>query len=350
MNRHSQILGCILGTAVADAVGLKREGLSKARAQKIYSVPPLNPDLFLGRGMCSDDTEHTVMVGRALVISGGDVKKFERQFARELKRWFLCMPAGVGFATLRACLKLLVGVPANRSGVYSAGNGPAMRSALLGLSATSETHMIDLVHASTRMTHRDPRAEEGALLIARAARCHTDALQKIPIEFLTESIDTIQNDELKNRIIEAVRHLKQGSSAQTFAESQGWSKGVTGYINQTVPAALYCWARNPKDLRHAVEDAVMLGGDTDTVAAITGAICGANLGVEAIPDEWLDRLKEWPRTRTWMERLATNLSETSELTKQGKPPAMHWLATIPRNVFFAIIVITLGFRRILPPY
>jgi hypothetical protein len=49
-----------------------------------------------------------------------------------LRGWLLSLPAGIGFATLRAILKLWLGFPLNRSGVYSAGNGPAMRVAVIG--------------------------------------------------------------------------------------------------------------------------------------------------------------------------------------------------------------------------
>ena len=64
MDAYSHILGCLLGTAVGDAAGLRREGLSKRRAQRMYGQRPIRPDLLFGRGLCSDDTEHTVMVGR----------------------------------------------------------------------------------------------------------------------------------------------------------------------------------------------------------------------------------------------------------------------------------------------
>lgn len=350
MNLYPHILGCILGTAVADAVGLKREGLSKKRARRLYGEPPLNHSFLFGRGMCSDDTEHTLMLGRALVISQGDITKFEKQLARELKCWFLSVPAGIGFATLRACLKLLIGFHPRHSGINSAGNGPAMRSALLGVCATSDRQLIDLVCASTRITHVDSRAEEGALLIAKAAQLSTKGQQTKPIEFLTEAVQELNNEELIKAIQNAIQHLSQKETPESFAQSQGWTKGISGYINQTVPAALYCWAYSPDNLRQSVENAVMLGGDTDSVAAITGAVSGANLGVEAIPAEWLEKLIEWPRTVTWMKQLATSLAELNTSTNSPKPPSMHWLTTIPRNFVFAIVVLIIGFRRLLPPY
>jgi len=82
--------------------------------------------------MISDDTEHTLMVAQSLLKHPDDAAAFARSLAWRLRWWFLGLPAGVGLATARACLKLWLGFPPQRSGVHSAGNGPAMRSALLG--------------------------------------------------------------------------------------------------------------------------------------------------------------------------------------------------------------------------
>src|SRR5690606_13209480 len=118
------------------------------------------PDLLLGRGLCSDDTEHTMMVARSLALADNDPNHFERLLAGQLKRWLLAVPAGVGFATLRACLKLLIGLGPERSGVFSAGNGPAMRASLLGVCAKSDDECRDFVRRATRITHTDSKAEE----------------------------------------------------------------------------------------------------------------------------------------------------------------------------------------------
>ena len=109
MDRYSNILGCLLGTAVGDAVGLRREGLSRQRAMRMYGGSPLMPNLAFGWGFCSDDTEHTLMVGRPSRCQAAIRNSFELALAAQFRRWLLAMPAGIGFATLRACLKLLVG-------------------------------------------------------------------------------------------------------------------------------------------------------------------------------------------------------------------------------------------------
>lgn len=350
MEPYRHILGCLLGTAVGDAVGLKREGLSRQRALRLYGGPPLDPALILGLGFCSDDTEHTLMVGRALALSGGDTSRFERLFASDLKRWLLTGPAGIGFGTLRSCLKLLLGFKPHNSGVFSAGNGPAMRSALIGVCAESNDALNELVRASTRVTHTDPKAEDGALVVAQAARLAQAEPHTPPHTFIAAAATTVSGNELRTALLSVVEGLASGISCQDFAKSQGWGRGISGYVNQTVPAALYCWAHSPHDFRECVENAALLGGDTDTVAAITGGICGANLGSDVIPAAWIERLAEWPRTTDWIRRLAQELTAAMENQTIANPPPMCWAATLPRNAMFAAMVIMLALRRLLPPY
>lgn len=350
MDAYPHILGCLLGTAVGDAAGLRREGLSKRRAERMYGSGTIRPNLIFGRGFCSDDTEHTVMLGRALAAAGRDVAQFEQHLAADFRRWILCVPAGVGFATLRACGKLLLRFPPSRSGVYSAGNGPAMRAALLGVCADTDEQLVEFVRASTRPTHTDPKAEAGALLIAQAVRCGLQDPRQSSTDFLLRAVDHHRDSELGATLQAASTALAMGQSPADFAASQGWGRGVTGYVNQTVPAALYCWADSPHCFTTAVTNAVALGGDADTVGAITGAICGSTLGASAIPDDWLNRLTEWPRGRKWMEDLSASLA-TAKVTGQAQsPPRMHWPASLLRNIVFASIVLPLGFRRLLPPY
>ena len=172
------ITGCLLGTAVGDALGLACEGLSRRRQAKMfrtldsYKLLPIGKS---GKGMTSDDTEHTCMLAQSLIVTGhGELttleQKFSANFAWRLRLWLLGLPAGIGFATLRAILKLWLGFPARHSGVFSAGNGPAMRAALIGVCHGNEpARMRALVRAATRITHTDPKAEFGAFAVATAA-------------------------------------------------------------------------------------------------------------------------------------------------------------------------------------
>src|SRR3954465_809146 len=97
------LAGVLVGTAVGDALGLPLEGLSRRRQARLFP-PPLRHRFALGRGMISDDTEHTFVVAQSLLDSPDDPARFQRQLARRLRWWLAALPAGIGFATLRAIL------------------------------------------------------------------------------------------------------------------------------------------------------------------------------------------------------------------------------------------------------
>ena len=165
MTKESAIEGCLLGCAMGDSIGLPFEGLAPKRIARRLKLP-LEHHLVFGRGMVSDDTDHTVFVAQALIEAGNDAEKFGRVLANRLKCWLLCFPAGCGLATLRSILRMYCGVPSSRSGVVSAGNGAAMRSALIGVvHAEIADVRTRFVEASSHVTRRDPRAVFGGMAL-----------------------------------------------------------------------------------------------------------------------------------------------------------------------------------------
>ncbi len=94
MVNEKAIIGCILGTAVGDALGLPYERMSPSRARKLLG-PPKRYRFVFGRGMISDDTEHTCMVSQSLIESGDNVDTFTRRFASRLRWWILALPAAL---------------------------------------------------------------------------------------------------------------------------------------------------------------------------------------------------------------------------------------------------------------
>jgi len=364
--------GCLLGTAVGDSLGLPYEGLTPARQRAMFADVDRQRFLF-GHGMVSDDTDHACFVAQALLESNGDADEFERQLAWHLRLWLAGAPAGVGLATLRSTMKLGVGVPPSRSGVWSAGNGPAMRSALIGLYAADSPEVLcELVHRSTRITHSDPRAEVGALAVpvaagvaARAANDSRD--ENLAASFRAEFDAAWQvwrtlpphwkSEEAKAAVKEfwplvrkAAASAAKGESALKFAQGNlvprsGNFRGVSGYVYHTVPAVLQTWLRYPDDFRPAIVDIIRAGGDTDSTAAILGALIGARVGVDGIPKPWLDSIWEWPRSTSWMRMLAVALASRS----RSIVPYPTWQVPL-RNVIFTTAVLGHAFRRALPPY
>jgi len=352
------VTGCLLGTAVGDALGLPCEGLTPGRQRRLFSgAGDGGYRLVFGRGMVSDETEHTLLVAQALLVLAGDTPAFERRLAHELRRWLLLLPAGAGRATLIASARLLVGVPLSRSGVFSAGNGPAMRSAILGVCFGNDpARLRALVRAGTRITHTDPKAEVGALAVALAAHrsAHGDASPGGYLDALRDLLDGSDGaavGTLSALAEGAAESVARGESTETFAaDGLGLARGVSGYVFDTVPVALHAWLRHPDDFGAAVRAVLRCGGDTDTTAAIVGGIVGAGVGKPGIPPEWLDGLCEWPRTVPWMERLGRRLGAVVETGQPGEALTLPRIGLAARNAVFLTVALAHGLRRLLPPY
>ncbi len=246
MRDRSDILaGVILGTAAGDALGLPREGLSARRARALFGGPPLRHRFLFGRGMISDDTEHTCLLAQALLRHPDDPDRFARSLAWGLRGWLLGLPAGIGKATLRACLKLWLGFPPSRSGVWSAGNGPAMRSALLGVCLGDDPGQLRaFVRAATRLTHTDPRAEYGALLVALAAQhgaFHGPAGID-PQRFFAQARACLPDIDPQGAGLlgQMEEHLRRNAGPEELAAALGLTRGVSGFVYHSVPLSLYC--------------------------------------------------------------------------------------------------------------
>jgi ADP-ribosylglycohydrolase len=346
----------MLGLAVSDALGLPCENLGPRRLLRLF--PHLDRyQFFFRRGVFSDDTEHACLTSQALLRSGGDVAKFRRDLAKRLRWWAAGLPAGTGRATAKACAKLWLGWSPERSGVWSAGNGPAMRAPILGVCLGSERERLkEFVRASTRMTHTDPKAECGALAVAWAAHRAAETRESAPpaSAFVTEVRDLIGAEPAAAKLLESLeaaeRNLLEGRTTEEFAANLGLSRGVTGYMYHTVPVAIYAFLRYPDDFRAAAQSCIRCGGDTDTVAAIAGALVGARVGKAGIPREWLRGVIDWPRSMRWVEALGERVAEGKwQTAPQRAHPLAVW-ALPTRNALFLSWVLVHAARRLLPPY
>lgn len=348
-----RIIGSLLGTAVGDSLGLPYEGISRRRAAKMLG-PPSRHRFFFGRGMISDDTEHSILVAQSIIAGGVDEDRFSREMARRLRRWFLSFPAGMGKATARSCIKLCLGISARRSGVFSAGNGPAMRAAILGAAVDDADRLRRLVQISSRITHTDPKAEYAAHAVAVAANISArDVDDKVDAkEFLTRLRNELpcEATELLDLLARAVESVASGRSTVEYAESIGLANGVSGYSYHTVPVVIHAWLAHQGDFKMAVTETILCGGDADTTAAIVGGIVGASVGREGIPEEWLDGICDWPWSVARVERVARQLAESLQSGETSKPVRTFWPCIFARNMLFLAIVLFHGFRRLAPPY
>jgi ADP-ribosylglycohydrolase len=343
MNRKEALAAVLLGTAVGDALGLPAEGMSRAVIQRRWHGD-WRMRMILGRGMVSDDTEHAAMTVLALHEQPEDADLFQRVLARRLRWWFAALPPATGLATARACVKLWLGISPQRSGVFSAGNGPCMRSAVIGAwHAEDEERRRAFVRASTRLTHTDPRAEAAAQAVALGAAMALRKEGAPDVVLFLDELRELSADEEWALICQRMKEAwNQQSSMREFAKVLGLQCGVTGYAYHTVPVALFAWLRHAGDFRTALTSVLDCGGDTDTVGAITGALAALSAGVETIPTEWMGHIVDWPLSIAALRRAASGSS------RNGVGSALVWPLALARNMVFLVLVLVHGFRRLIP--
>ncbi|MDH3535603.1 MAG: ADP-ribosylglycohydrolase family protein [Gammaproteobacteria bacterium] len=345
------VTGSLLGCALGDSIGLPFEGISARRIRRL-NPGPLEQRLVFGYGMISDDTEHSCLVAQALIACGGDAETFGRNMAWRLRWWFLTLPAGIGLGTLRSAIKLWLGFPYHKSGANSAGNGPMMRSAIIGAYAGRDDRLReDLVAISSRITHSDPRAERAAQVIAcaTALALENETVSPARVEQYFEKWSRA-DEALKSLLQRAAHSASDNQSAQQFCDDNDMSKGVSGLCYSTLAVVLQIWFRHYGDAETAITEAVRCGGDTDTVAAIIGGMVGARVGRRGLPQHWLRRLTDWPRSVEWMESLCAQLNRCKAAGTRQRPKYVIFPFALIRNLLFILVVLAHGFRRLAPPY
>jgi ADP-ribosylglycohydrolase len=319
--RRRRLEACLLGTAVGDALGLPCEGLPPAVVARRFQ--PFDRFRLIGRtGFVSDDTEQTALVVEALCGPTADDDVVVRRFRRALRAWFWRLPFGVGLATVRAALRLTLGL--RKSGVASAGNGAAMRSGVLGVAVADAERRHRLARRLAEVTHTDPRAVEAAVFVAAVAAGDVHAL------------DAVTAPDLKAALLRA-RDLADAGADVTAAAA---ALGTSGFVVHSVPFAWFCLCRFGPSFE-AVRQCVAGGGDADTNAAIVGGWVGA-LRPEEIPNDLVAHLAGGPAGPAHLRALAA-------ACVAGAPaPRAWWILGLLRNLALYPVVLAHGFRRLLP--
>ena len=308
---RDQFSGCLIGQCLGDATGFVSEGFSPA-ACKRYIEDYLRTDHAgeFGRfpfqfGQYSDDSQ----LARELMQSYVASEKFDpAAYAERIKLIFAEKRiVGFGYSTKEAAKRLAQGVSWEESGASSpsAGNGSAMRSAPIGLFFFDNPRMlIQAAHDQGRITHRDTRCSAGAIAIsgsvALVLREHTINVESF-ISTLAEWTSTIEprfSSELKKLINwlpvpseEAAASIAAAGFDPEYIDDDEW-KGMSAYVISSVLWSLYAFLKTPDDYWETICTAISAGGDTDTTAAMAGAISGAYLGIGAIPSRLTDYLND----------------------------------------------------------
>ena len=334
--QKEKLTACIVGCAVGDAIGLPFEGMRPKSIAKVLKGKKVRHCLLGKYGMWSDDTDHSIMLAQSLMFSSCS-DDFVKSFSRKLKLWFLALPPGIGLGTARSIIKSFLGF--KHSGVFSAGNGPCMRAASLGVIFKDDSESLAQYNAlQTKVTHTDPKAQVASRAIVELAAHLMDSL--VDIDSLEGLILKETDVEWEAIVKPMLSMLREGKSPDDYAKEylRANKKGISGYAYFTVPAVIYTCMYHDFDFEETMTKLIRLGGDTDTCCAIAGSLCGIAHGTEKIPKQWKTQIKEFPVS---INKLSSQ-SEKPLFRKRDLP------VRFVRNMYQLGIVLTHGFRRLLP--
>jgi ADP-ribosylglycohydrolase len=235
---------------------------------------------------------------------------------------------------VRACCRIALGL--SRSGVDSAGNGAAMRAAVVGAFLPDPALRRATSDALARVTHVDPRAVEGARYVAEVAAAPRN---RSTADVCTAALAVVDEPSMRAALTRAIALATAGAERDVAATELG----TTGFVVHTLGFATYAFVRWGDDPLRAIQETIAAGGDTDSIGAIVGAWGGSRCGVGWIPAPLLDHLHDGPFGPTHLRSLANDLAAGHGLTARYSP-----LAAMLRNLALYPVVLAHGFRRLIP--
>jgi ADP-ribosylglycohydrolase len=301
---HDRAAGALYGLALGDALGMPTQMLPRERivadfGPVLTGFEPAAADHPLAAGMpagsVTDDTEQAVLLARLLLDGEGHLDPAE--LARRLVAWEQDMRARgsldlLGPSTKRAVELLLEGTPIDEVGRLGTTNGAAMRIAPVGIikASADPAALVDAVVEASQLTHNTGVALAGAAAVAAAISAGLDGAS-VP-EAVDEAVIAARLGVRRGHWVAAadvaeriswVRGLVRGLPAEQVCERVGALVGTSLATQESVPAAFALLCAHQEDPWQAALLAASVGGDCDTIAAITGAIGGACHGAEAFP-------------------------------------------------------------------
>ncbi len=303
--------GALYGLAIGDALGMPTQMLSRDQVIDRWGplltgfepAPPGHPVAAgLPAGAVTDDTEQAVLLGRLLLSGRVD----PREWADALCGWERDMTARgsaelLGPSTRRAIDAVLAGIPPEEAGRSGDTNGAAMRIAPVGLTvrAGDLTALVDVVQQASLVTHNTSVALAGAAAVAAAVSAALDSTAATATERVAAATDAavaaaalgsergrwVAGADVAARIRWAAALVSGQPSVAAAAEAIYSLVGTSVATQESVPAAFGVLSAVPADPWEACLLAASLGGDTDTIAAMAGAIGGAAHGLSAFPPD-----------------------------------------------------------------
>jgi ADP-ribosyl-[dinitrogen reductase] hydrolase len=284
--------GALLGLAVGDALGTTLEFKAPGTFKPITDLVGGGP-FALKPGQWTDDTSMALCLAESLIEKRGfDPKDQMDRYCRWWKKGYLsstgtCFDIGITVKTALASY-LRSGEPfAGSTEPFTAGNGSLMRLAPVPLAFGQDFELaIHNAGESSRTTHAAPTAIDACLYFAGLL---LGALEGRSKEELLSSFFYPGPDEQywkRHPLSPEIAEIANGS----FKQKEPPAIIGSGFVVRSLEAALWAFYRTDS-FRDGALCAVNLGNDADTTGAIYGQLAGAFYGVNAIPGDWIERLK-----------------------------------------------------------
>ncbi len=306
--RFSRAYGALAGLALGDALGMPTQAMSPEQIRAVYgritglvdgdASQPYAPGM--PAGSVTDDTEQALLIASLLVrgrgTSSGRVALDAGEFAHALLAWEDSMIERgsldlLGPSTKAALERVRAGEDPLTVGGEGTTNGAAMRVTPIGIAmpTADPEAFADAVWSSCQVTHATRQGFQSAALVAAAVSMGIDAARSPSLDLRSllwkalSYVDSLPEGGAWTPdpdVVAATRRAMQltanpaSSSLECLIEQVGTSVASA----QAIPMAFALLARDPSP--QALLDAANIGGDTDTIGAIAGAILGAALGFE----------------------------------------------------------------------
>jgi ADP-ribosylglycohydrolase len=308
-------LGAFYGLALGDALGMPTQSLSRAQIKHRFGAITALEDAGADQpiaanmpgGSITDDTEQAILVGQLLIDGKGRIEP--SVLAQRLIEWEAVMRAKgsqdlLGPSTKRAIEMILAGVSPEEAGRYGTTNGAAMRITPVGIATdvANPEHFIRAVVQACQVTHNTSLGISSAAAVAAVVSAGINGMD------LGEAL------HLGMQMAQQAEHHGHWVAGGRIASRISWARTVsidsdkalladllydvigTSVASQESVVVSFALAQQvavgEMGAFEALCMAASLGGDTDTIAAILGAMLGACLGMQSWPTELIEQVKK----------------------------------------------------------
>lgn len=308
---YGKIYGALMGVAVGDAMGMPSEFWTRQRIArqlgKIDTFLPAPADSIITRnlkaGEVTDDTLVTIIIAESIIEQDGHI--VPEKIIPKLIEWAEKNSTKniIGPSTKRAFDLIKQGTPIGEAGKFGTTNGGAMRMIPVGIISNWRDldGLVENVRLACLATHNTNIAIAGASAVAAAVSYCLDEGSELETMIhiakracekgMNVGYDTVGTSIIR-KLDAAVEIIKNGKNEDEMLQDIYDIIGTGMAVTESVPAAISIVLMAKGDPVECARLSANIGGDTDTIGAMSAGISGAFKGIEAFPDEYVRLITE----------------------------------------------------------